>query len=67
MERENRRPSRFWASLTTVGSGIHDGAFIVWRLTAKKRMVAKLKVIKAELQRLKHHRTARSVHGFGGS
>src|ERR1700726_4024426 len=32
-------------------------AFIVWRITAKKRMVAKLKVIKAELQRRKHHRT----------
>jgi len=34
-----------------------NGAFIVWRITAKKRMVAKLKVIKAELQRRKHHRT----------
>jgi RNA-directed DNA polymerase len=34
-----------------------DGAFIVWRITAKKRMVAKLKAIKAELQRRKHHRT----------
>jgi group II intron reverse transcriptase/maturase len=33
-------------------------AFIVWRITAKKRMVAKLKAIKAELQRRKHHRTA---------
>ena len=32
-------------------------AFIVWRITAKKRMVAKLKAIKAELQRRKHHRT----------
>ncbi len=29
----------------------------VWRITAKKRMVAKLKAIKAELQRRKHHRT----------
>ena len=35
-----------------------DGAFIVWRITAKKRMVAKLKAIKAELQRRKHDRTA---------
>src|SRR5499425_1089007 len=34
-----------------------NGAFIVWRITAKKRMVAKLKAIKAELQRRKHHRT----------
>src|SRR5438445_8071221 len=32
-------------------------AFIVWRITAKKRMVAKLKAIKAELQRRRHHRT----------
>jgi RNA-directed DNA polymerase len=35
-----------------------SGAFNVWRITATKRMVAKLKVIKAELQRRKHHRTA---------
>src|SRR3974390_982250 len=39
------------------GQRISDGAFIVWRITAKKRMVAKLKAIKAELQRQKHHRT----------
>src|SRR5271169_2067427 len=32
-------------------------AFIVWRITAKKRMVAKLKAIKAELQHRKHQRT----------
>jgi len=32
-------------------------AFIVWRITAKKRMVAKLKTIKAELQRRRQHRT----------
>jgi RNA-directed DNA polymerase len=42
--------SHFCGQLTT-------GAFIVWRITAKKRMVAKLKAIKAELQRRKHHRT----------
>ena len=35
---------------------ISDRAFIVWRITAKKRMMAKLKAIKAELQRRKHHR-----------
>ena len=40
------------------GQRISNGAFIVWRITAKKRMVAKLKAIKAELQRQKHHRTA---------
>ena len=34
-----------------------NGAFIVWRITAKKRMAAKLKALKAELQRRKHHRT----------
>src|ERR1700674_5028771 len=39
------------------GQRIRDKAFIVWRITAKKRMVAKLKAIKAELQRRKHHRT----------
>jgi RNA-directed DNA polymerase len=40
------------------GWRISDGAFIVWRITAKKRMVTKLKAIKAELQRRKHDRTA---------
>jgi RNA-directed DNA polymerase len=35
-----------------------SGAFTVWRITATKRMVAKLKAIKAELQRRKHHRTS---------
>ncbi len=39
------------------GQRISDKAFIVWRITAKKRMAAKLKAIKAELQRRKHHRT----------
>jgi hypothetical protein len=34
-----------------------NGAFIVWRITAKKRMAAKLNAIKAELHRRKHHRT----------
>ena len=42
--------THFCGQLTT-------GAFIVWRITAKKRMVAKLKALKAELQRRKHHRT----------
>ena len=42
--------SHFCGQLTT-------GAFIVWRITAKKRMVAKLKAIKAELQRRKHQRS----------
>jgi group II intron reverse transcriptase/maturase len=34
-----------------------SGTFTVWRITAKKRMVAKPKAIKAELQRRKHDRT----------
>ena len=42
--------THFCGQLTT-------GPFIVWRITAKKRMVAKLKAIKAELRRRKHHRT----------
>jgi RNA-directed DNA polymerase len=33
------------------------GTFTVWRITAKKRMVAKLKSVKIELQHRKHHRT----------
>ena len=32
--------------------------FTVWRITAKKRMVAKLKIIKVELQRRKRDRTS---------
>jgi RNA-directed DNA polymerase len=35
-----------------------SGAFNVWRMTAKKRMVVKLQSIKAELQRRRHHRTS---------
>ena len=35
-----------------------SGTFTVWRITAKKRMVAKLKAIKAELQRRRHDRMA---------
>ena len=35
-----------------------SGTFTVWRITAKKRMVAKLKAIKVELQRRMHDRLA---------
>ena len=35
-----------------------SGTFTVWRITAKKRMVAKLKAIKVELQRRMHDRMA---------
>jgi len=33
------------------GRTAHAGVFTVWRITAKKRMVAKLKALKLELQR----------------
>src|ERR1700737_4508495 len=49
--------STFWGFTTFWGRTNSRRAFIVWRITAKKRMVAKLKAIKAELQRRKHHRT----------
>src|SRR5215475_8820280 len=42
--------THFCGQLTT-------GPFIVWRITAKKRMVARLKAIRAELRLRKHHRT----------
>jgi RNA-directed DNA polymerase len=35
-----------------------NGSFIVWRKTAKKRMVAKLRVLKAELRRRMHEPAA---------
>ncbi len=41
-----------------------NGAFIVWRKTAKKRMVAKLQAIKAELRLRMHERMPTSVHGY---
>src|SRR3989441_1061360 len=58
-QRGERKPETFTFLGFThfCGQRISDGAFIVWRITAKKRMVAKLKAIKAELQRRKHHRT----------
>ena len=42
------------------GGRHHGGAFIVWRKTAKKRMVAKLHAIKAEL-RLRMHEPVAEV------
>ena len=38
-----------------------SGTFTVWRITAKKRMVAKLKAIQAELRRRMHDRMADAV------
>jgi group II intron reverse transcriptase/maturase len=40
------------------GTRQKDGAFIVWRETAKKRLVAKLQAIKMELQRRRHEPVA---------
>jgi hypothetical protein len=37
---------------------VRTGRFIVWRITANKRMVAKLNAIKAELRRRKHDRSS---------
>jgi RNA-directed DNA polymerase len=58
-QREEGKPETFTFLGFThfCGQRKSNGAFIVWRITAKKRMVAKLKAIKAELQRRKHHRT----------
>jgi len=40
------------------GQLMSSGAYNVWRMTAKKRMVAKLQSIKAELRYRRHHRTS---------
>jgi len=57
-QRGERKPETFtFLGFTHFCGRLTNGAFIVWRITAKKRMVAKLKAIKAELQRRKHHRT----------
>ena len=40
------------------GTRRKDGAFIVWRETAKKRLVAKLQAIKTELKRRRHEPVA---------
>jgi len=40
------------------GRLVSSGSFNVWRITAKKRMVAKLNALKVELQYRKHHRTS---------
>jgi hypothetical protein len=57
-QRGEGKPETFtFLGFTHLCGQLTNGAFIVWRITAKKRMVAKLKAIKAELQRRKHHRT----------
>jgi RNA-directed DNA polymerase len=58
-QRGEGKPETFtFLGFTHFCGQLTNGAFIVWRITAKKRMVAKLKALKAELQRRKHHRTS---------
>ena len=58
-QRGEGKPETFtFLGFTHFCGQLTKGAFIVWRITAKKRMVAKLKAMKAELQRRKHHRTS---------
>ena len=42
------------------GSRFKTGTFTVWRITAKTRMAAKLKAVKAELRRRMHDRPAKT-------
>ena len=58
-KRGEGKPATFtFLGFTHFCGQLTNGAFIVWRVTAKKRMVAKLKALKVELQRRKHHRTS---------
>jgi hypothetical protein len=53
------KPETFtFLGFTHCGQRHKSGTFTVWRITAKKRMVAKLKAIKVELQRRRHDRMA---------
>jgi len=62
------KPETFtFLGFTHCGQRHKSGTFTVWRITAKKRMVAKLKAIKAELQRRMHDRMAEVVRGSGRS
>ena len=54
----NRRTFNFLGFTHFCGQRHKTETFTVWRITAKKRMVAKLKAIKAELRRRKHDRTS---------
>src|SRR5882724_5214644 len=50
-QRGEGKPETFtFLGFTHFCGQLTNGAFIVWRITAKKRMVAKLKAIKAELR-----------------
>ena len=54
VEKGSRRPLRFWASRIFCGKRRSNGAFTIWRKTAKKRMVAKLQAVKVELRQRMH-------------
>ena len=58
--RGDRKPDTFTFLGFThyCGTSYNSGAFIVWRKTAKKRMVAKLRAIKAELRYRMHEPVA---------
>src|SRR5437588_10298 len=55
--KESRKRSLSWALHTYVASAT-KAAFIVWHITAKKRMVGKLRAIKTELRRRMHEPVA---------
>jgi hypothetical protein len=59
-QREEGKPETFtFLGFTHYRGQRHkSGTFTVWRITAKERMVAKLKAIQAELQRRMHARMA---------
>ena len=59
-QRGERKPETFTFLGFThyCGKRRKDGAFIVWRETAKKRLVAKLQAIKTELKRRRHEPVA---------
>src|ERR1700745_2600713 len=58
-QRGKGKPETFtFLGFTHFCGQLTNGTFTVWRITAKKRMAGKLKAIKAELQRRKHHRTS---------
>jgi hypothetical protein len=68
-QRGEGKPETFkFLGFTQYGGQRHKTeTFTFWRITAKKRMVAKLKAIKAEHQCRMHDRTSQVVYGFARS
>jgi RNA-directed DNA polymerase len=57
-QRGEGKPEAFtFLGFTHFCGQLTNGASIVWRITAKKRMIARLKAMNAGLQRRKHHPT----------